>query len=77
MSTTYTETTRAAWFESAEDEARNQAERERREIASQIADWTEEQHPTIYEGATIPAYIAIRAALEAAALEGMEERKAA
>lgn len=70
---TYTEAHRLYWLESAEDEARNQAERERREQAAQIADQTEEQHPSIYDGATIPTYIAIRAALEAAALAALDD----
>ena len=78
MSTTstYTAPHRLYWQESAEDEQRNQAEAERRSMAEQIADWAEEQNPTMYEGATIPAYIAIRSALICAALEGIEERKA-
>lgn len=76
MSTAYAAPHALYWLESAEDEARNQAEAEKRSMAEQIADWAEQQNPGLYDGATIPGYITIRAALICAALEGMEERKA-
>lgn len=76
MSTTYTTPHALYWAESAEDERRNQAEHERRVAAEQIADFAEEQQPDIFNAEPLARYIAIRAALITAALEGMEERKA-